>query len=99
MVPSARSLNGRQSPVRLSAVVFAKHSNMNGSFIVSAPPQSTTSLWCSASSSTPILSALKVLAQAASVTQLVPPRSRRLAIRPATTFPRIPGKVLSCQSA
>ena len=35
-------------------------------------------------------------AQAASVTQFVPPISRRLAIRPATTLPSRPGKVLSC---
>ena len=39
----------------------------------------------------------KALAQAASVTQLVPPRSSRLAMRPATTLPSRPGKVLSCQ--
>ena len=41
--------------------------------------------------------ALNVLAQAASVTQFVPPRSKRFAIRPATTLPSTPGKVLSCQ--
>ena len=35
--------------------------------------------------------------QAASVTQLVPPRSRRFAMRPATTFPSNPGNVLSRQ--
>ncbi|HKP60207.1 MAG TPA: type I polyketide synthase [Polyangiales bacterium] len=36
------------------------------------------------------------LAQAASMTQLVPPKSRRFAMRPATTLPRRPGKVASC---
>ena len=36
-------------------------------------------------------------AQAASVTQFVPPRFRRLAILPATTLPSRPGKELSCQ--
>ena len=38
-----------------------------------------------------------ILAQAASMTQLVPPRSRRLAIRPAATLPSRPGKEFSCQ--
>ena len=37
------------------------------------------------------------LAQAASTTQLVPCRSRRLAIRPATTLPNRPGNEFSCQ--
>ena len=36
-------------------------------------------------------------AHAASVTQFVPPRLRRLAMRPATTFPNSPGNELSCQ--
>ena len=66
------------------------------SFIASAPPQITTSDCRVASSLTAIESALKVLAQAASVTQFVPPRFRRLAMRPATTLPSTPGKVASC---
>jgi len=37
------------------------------------------------------------LAQAASTTQLVPCRSRRLAMRPATTLPSSPGNEFSCQ--
>ena len=37
------------------------------------------------------------LAQAASTTQLVPPRSKRLAMRPAATLPSRPGKEFSCQ--
>ena len=41
--------------------------------------------------------ALSELAQAASTTQLVPPRSKRLAMRPATTLPSKPGKEFSCQ--
>ncbi len=97
MVPSALASKGRQSPCLLSAVVFAKHSNMNGSFMVSAPPQMATSACPSASSFTAMASAPKALAQAASVTQLVPPRSSRFAMRPATTLPSTPGKVLSCQ--
>ncbi len=39
----------------------------------------------------------KAEAQAASTTQLVPPRFSRFAMRPATTLPRRPGKVFSCQ--
>ena len=40
---------------------------------------------------------LQELAHAASTTQLVPPRSRPLAMRPATTFPSRPEKEFSCQ--
>ncbi len=47
------------------------------------------------SSLTAIEMAEKELAQAASVTQLVPPRSSRLAIRPAITLPSTPGKLSS----
>ena len=97
MVPSALSEKGRTSPLRLSAGVLLKHMYMKMSFIVSTPPQTTASLSPRCSSFTAMCRAEKVLAQAASVTQLVPPRSRRLAMRPATTLPSRPGKVLSCQ--
>ena len=95
-VPSDFSENGRHSPDFDKAGVFEKHMYMKMSFIVSAPPQITRSDWPSHSSLTPIEMAENELAQAASVTQLVPPRSRRLAMRPATTFPRRPGNVDSC---
>ena len=45
MVPSAWSLKGRQSPLLESAGVFEKQRYMKMSFIVSAPPQITTSDW------------------------------------------------------
>ena len=48
---------------------------------------------------TPIDSAENELAHAASETQLVPPRSSRLAMRPAITLPKSPGKVLSMKGA
>ena len=97
IVPSPSALKGRQSPVLLSAGVLLKQRYMKMSFMVSAPPQRTTSDEPSRSSFTAIESALKVLAQAASVTQLVPPRFSLLAMRPATTLPSTPGKVASCQ--
>ena len=89
---------GRQSPVGESAGVLLKHMNIEMSFIVSAPPAMTRSDRPSRSSLIPMLMAEKLLAQAASVTQLAPPRSSRFAIRPATTLPSTPGKVLSCHS-
>ena len=97
IVPSASSEKGRQSPVRESAGVLLKHMYMKMSLSVSTPPVITRSAWPRASSFTAIETAEKVLAHAASVTQLVPPRSKRLAMRPATTFPSRPGNVLSCQ--
>ena len=96
MVPSAWSENGRQSPDGLSAGVLLKHMYMKMSFIVSAPPAMARSLSPRRSSFTAMDKAENVLAQAASVTQLVPCRSKRLAMRPATTLPSTPGKVLSC---
>ena len=95
-VPSAASENGRQSPVFESAGVLLKHMYMKMSFMVSTPPAMTRSDWPMASSLTAMESAERVLAQAASVTQLVPRRSKRLAMRPATTLPSSPGKDDSC---
>ena len=81
-----------------SAGVFEKHMYMKMSFIVSTPPASTRSLSPRYSSLTPIEIAENDDAHAASVTQLVPPRSSRLAMRPATTLPSSPGNVLSVHS-
>ena len=67
------------------------------SFKVSMPPVRTVSLRPDKSSRTERWMAPIELAHAASITQLVPPRSRRLHILPATTFPRSPGNELSCQ--
>ena len=97
IVPSAWSLKGRTSPLRLSAGVLLKHMNMKMSFSVSTPPAITMSESPRYSSFTAMLRAENVDAHAASVTQFVPPRSSRLAIRPATTLPSRPGKLLSCQ--
>ena len=97
MVPSAWSLNGRQSPLGESAGVFEKHMYIKISLSVSTPPAITRSLKPSCSSLTAIDSALNVEAHAASVTQLVPPKFSRFAIRPATTLPSKPGKLASCQ--
>ena len=44
IVPSARSENGRKSPVCDSAGVLVKHMYMKMSFIVSTPPAITRSL-------------------------------------------------------
>src|SRR3954471_11864005 len=96
-VPSALSAKGRQSPDFESAGVLLKQVYIRMSFIVSTPPVITRSDCPSASSLTAIESAESELAQAASVTQLVPPRSKRLAIRPATTLPSSPGNDDSCQ--
>ena len=99
IVPSAWSEKGRTSPVFDSAGVFEKHMYMKMSFMVSTPPAMTASESPSCSSWMPMCIAENVLAHAASVTQFVPPRSRRFAMRPATTLPRRPGKVASVQGA
>ena len=44
-VPSASSEKGFTSPLRLSAVVCAKHMYMKMSFMVSTPPVITRSDW------------------------------------------------------
>src|SRR5689334_23403734 len=95
-VPSALSENGRQSPDLDSAGVLLKHMYMNASFIVSQPPAITRSDCPSESSLIAIDIADSDDAHAASVTQFVPPRSSRFAMRPATTFPSRPGKLDSC---
>ena len=97
-VPSALSENGRQSPVGDSAGVLLKHMCMKMPFIVSTPPAITRSASPSHSSFAAMDSAENVDAHAASVTQLVPCRSRRFAIRPAITLPSRPGKLASCHS-
>ena len=66
------------------------------SLSVSTPPVITMSLLPDISSMRARCIALMELAHAASTTQLVPPRPRRLHILPATTFPKRPGKEFSC---
>ena len=98
MVPSASAEKGLQSPVGDRAGVLLKHMYMNMSLRASAPPVMTRSEWPACSSCIAMATAPRLLAQAASITQLVPPRSRRLAILPATTLPSKPGNVLSSQA-
>jgi len=97
MVPSAASENGRQSPVGERAGVLLKQVNMKMSFRASTPPVMTRSDSPRYSSWAAMVKAPKAEAHAASTTQLVPPRLRRLAMRPATTLPKRPGKLFSSQ--
>ncbi len=98
-VPSASSSKGRTRSRLDSAGVFEKHRYIRMVFSASHPPLSIRSARPDASSATAIRSAARELAQAASTVQLVAPRSNRLAIRPATTLPSIPGKEFSSQGA
>ena len=97
IVPSPSASNGLALPLGESAGVLLKHIYMKMSLNVSIPPVTTMSALPEESSIPARWSALNELAQAASTTQLVPPRSNCLLIRPATTFPRSPGKEFSCQ--
>ena len=97
IVPSQVASNGFEFPVGERAGVLLKHIYMKISLNVSRPPLKATSQRPVLSSRMARFSAPIELAQAASMTQLVPPRSRRLAIRPAATFPRRPGNEFSCQ--
>ncbi|MNS38738.1 hypothetical protein D3C72_709960 [compost metagenome] len=97
MVPSPWASKGRESPEGDRAGVFEKHMYMKMSLKVSTPPVTTMSARPVCSSIVAMCAAESELPQAASTTQLVPPRSSRLAMRPATTLPRRPGNELSCQ--
>ncbi len=77
--------------------VCEKHICMKMSFNVSTPPVTVMSDLPVISSRIARFMAPMELAQAASTTQFVPPRSRRLVILPAITFPRSPGNEFSCQ--
>ena len=97
MVPSAPASNGLASPLGESAGVLLKHMYMKMSLKVSTPPVRTASARPAASSSAARCTAPSEEAQAASTTQFVPPRFRRLAMRPAMTLPSRPGKEVSFQ--
>ena len=79
------------------AGVLLKQVNIKISLKVSVPPVRTMSAAPALSSDIAKWTAAKELAQAASTAQLVPCKSRRLAIRPATTLPNRPGNEFSCQ--
>ncbi len=84
------------SPEAESAGVLLKHMYMKISLKQSTPPVTTMEERPAASSSEAMWTAESELPQAASTTLLVPPRLKRLAMRPATTLPSRPGKELSC---
>ena len=64
---------------------------------MSTPPVIIISARPSSNSLMAIFIAAKELAQAASITQFVPPRLKRFATRPEITFPMAPGNALSFQ--
>ncbi len=70
---------------------------MNGELSVSTPPVNIISQRPSTSSLNDIFIALREAAQAASTTLLIPPRSKRLVIRPEITLPSKPGNEFSFQ--
>lgn len=68
-------------------------------FSVSTPPVSIMSARPSTSSATESRIAASEAAHAASTVVFMPPRPRRFATRPATTFANRPGKEFSCHGA
>ena len=70
---------------------------MKGELSVSTPPVNIISARPSTNSLNAIFIALKEAAQAASTTELIPPKSKRLVIRPDITLPNKPGKEFSFQ--
>ncbi len=97
IMPSEFSSKGRGLSLLVKAGVLLKHIYINGELSVSTPPVIIISLRPSTRSLMASFIAPMLLAQAASTTQFIPPRSRRLAMRPAMTFPNMPGKLFSSQ--
>ncbi len=98
-VPSASLSKGRMFPDFDRAGVLLKHRYMKIVFSASQPPTSMVSERRSSSSLTAARTAPSELAHAASTVMLMPPRSSRLATRPATTLPSMPGKEFSSHGA
>ena len=94
-IPFESSSNGRISSLVVNAGVFENDIYMNGELSQHTPPEIITSERYSSKSEIAILIAAREPAHAASTTQLVPPKSKRLAIRPAITLPNIPGNEFS----
>ncbi len=94
-IPSALSLKGLMTLALEKAGVLEKDMYIKGELSVSTPPVSIMSARPSINSLKAILTALKEAAQAASTTELIPPKSKRLVIRPEITLPSIPGKEFS----
>ena len=96
-IPSAASENGLIFPDFEKAGVLLKDIYIKGELSVSTPPVSIMSQRPSINSLKAMRIALKEAAQAASTTLLIPPKSKRLVIRPEITFPKSPGKEFSFQ--
>ena len=83
-MPSDFSSKGREIPVGDKAGVLLNDKYEKQELSTLTPPVSTASHSPSSSSCIAILIALRLLAQAASTTQFVPPKLNLLAIRPET---------------
>ena len=94
-IPSALSLKGLIFPDFENAGVLEKDIYIKGELSVSTPPVNIISARPSTNSLNAILIALKEAAQAASTTELIPPKSKRFVILPEITFPNKPGKEFS----
>ena len=97
IMPFESSSKGRTSSLVVKAGVLEKDIYMKGELSQQTPPEIMTSERCSSKSDTASLIAAREPAQAASTTQLVPPKSKRLAIRPEITLPNMPGNEFSSQ--
>src|SRR5262249_36785670 len=81
----------------VQAGVFEKHMDVNDALSQQIPPVRLPSEGGSGSSDIASFTAAIDAAQAASTTQLVPPKSKRLAMRPAMTLLGSPGNAFSSQ--
>ena len=81
----------------VNAGVFEKLMYIDGELSVHTPPVIIMSLRPSTNSVIAMRIAAKEPAHAASTTQFMPPKSKRLAIRPAITLPSEPGNEFSSQ--
>ena len=97
-MPSDSTSNGLVVSLRETAGVLLKHIYAKIELSVSTPPVSIIFARPEVNSEIAIDNAPKELAQAASTTQFMPPRSKRLAILPDTTLANIPGKALGSHS-
>ena len=96
-IPLESMSNGRMVSSGVKAGVLLNDRYIKGELSVSIPPAIMISLRYSSRSLMAIFIAVSELAQAASSTQLVPPRFSRFATRPAITLPSIPGNEFSSQ--
>ena len=97
-MPSALASKVRHRPRGDSACVFENAMKSSGFWQASQPPTIAMSALPVSISRAPIITAASDEPQAASTVKFTPPRSKRLATRPAITFKRIPGKLSSVHS-